>query len=377
MGSTSPPPPPPPRPSLLPKQEAATTPSPPLGRPAERESLPPSHPPSPRPPPNIPPHSRSSSSSSRDADKPDLSAVGRVLGAGEEDHIPKLGKVRCYWSLLTSDLEFLYLDPVLQHHMGAQHHSMLGTSLFSYLHPEELEQAKTDLKGIVDSGTLFGSVTRVRFARLPRIREILGCQDPEFAARDANLYIADDHYLALDLVLNAAGEGLILAFFHAIVDKDEAQDKDESKKSEWTNWCGTPFITTDMVKLLWDQVDSVPRAKPPVAPAFRSSRLLRPLPSFTELLLTRLASFLRLSLHQLPLESSKSSWPVQNTRFFSLILHLETQARIDPSLPATEATRRRSSRSFSWRFLSTLRGEVSSLRSRQLVRGGSERSTRS
>lgn len=31
------------------------------------------------------------------------------------------------------------------------------------------------------------------------------------------MYIADDHYLALDLVLNAAGEGLILAFFHAIV----------------------------------------------------------------------------------------------------------------------------------------------------------------
>lgn len=33
------------------------------------------------------------------------------------------------------------------------------------------------------------------------------------------MYIADDNYLALDLVLNAAGEGLILAFFHAIVGK--------------------------------------------------------------------------------------------------------------------------------------------------------------
>ena len=37
------------------------------------------------------------------------------------------------------------------------------------------------------------------------------------ASSDAELIIADDHYLALDLVLNAAGEGLILAFFHAIV----------------------------------------------------------------------------------------------------------------------------------------------------------------
>ena len=40
---------------------------------------------------------------------------------------------------------------------------------------------------------------------------------PSSPYSDADLIIADDHYLALDLVLNAAGEGLILAFFHAIV----------------------------------------------------------------------------------------------------------------------------------------------------------------
>lgn len=37
-------------------------------------------------------------------------------------------------ALLTTELDFLYLDPVLQHHMGAEHHSMLGTSIFQYLH---------------------------------------------------------------------------------------------------------------------------------------------------------------------------------------------------------------------------------------------------
>jgi hypothetical protein len=33
-------------------------------------------------------------------------------------------------------------------------------------------------------------------------------------------------------------------------DKNEDQDRDEKKKSEWTNWCGTPFITTDVSNIL-------------------------------------------------------------------------------------------------------------------------------
>lgn len=64
------------------------------------------------------------------------------------------------WSLLTPDLNFVYLDPVLASHLGEQADLLVGKSLLAYVHPEEQESAKQDLGAVLDSRTLHGSVTR-------------------------------------------------------------------------------------------------------------------------------------------------------------------------------------------------------------------------
>ena len=64
------------------------------------------------------------------------------------------------WSLLTSDLTFLYLDPVLAAHLGEQADRLVGQSLLAYVHPDEQESAKADLGAVLESRTLHGSVTR-------------------------------------------------------------------------------------------------------------------------------------------------------------------------------------------------------------------------
>lgn len=92
--------------------------------------------------------------------------------AGEAD-AEELSKTRCYWAVLStapssspmsspnsSSPTFLYLDPVFAKHMGAQAEAMLGTSFFDYIHPEEKARAEVDMRNIIDSRTLFGSVSR-------------------------------------------------------------------------------------------------------------------------------------------------------------------------------------------------------------------------
>ena len=64
------------------------------------------------------------------------------------------------WSLLTSDLTFLYLDPVLAAHLGEQAELLIGKSLLTYVHPDEQASARVDLGGVLESRTLHGSVTR-------------------------------------------------------------------------------------------------------------------------------------------------------------------------------------------------------------------------
>lgn len=44
--------------------------------------------------------------------------------------------------------------------MGSEAQKMVGTSFFDYVHPDEKERACDDMRKIVDSRTLFGSVTR-------------------------------------------------------------------------------------------------------------------------------------------------------------------------------------------------------------------------
>lgn len=64
------------------------------------------------------------------------------------------------WALLTPDLNFLYLDPVLQSHLQEQAELLIGKSLITFVHPDEQASAKEDLGGVLDSRTLHGSVTR-------------------------------------------------------------------------------------------------------------------------------------------------------------------------------------------------------------------------
>lgn len=64
------------------------------------------------------------------------------------------------WAMLSEDLHFIYLDPVLQSHLEEQAESLLGESLLSFVHPDEQASAKQDLGGVLNTRTLHGSVTR-------------------------------------------------------------------------------------------------------------------------------------------------------------------------------------------------------------------------
>ncbi|TKY85188.1 hypothetical protein EX895_006268 [Sporisorium graminicola] len=182
----------------------------------------------------------------------------------------ELGKTRCYWALLSADhskgngptgekLEFVYLDPILQQHMAEQASQMVGSDFYDYVHPEERDRVCDDMQKIVESRTLFGSVTRCRYSRIPHIRELLGASNPP-RDPEADRYVEDDSFVAIDIIINWIGDGMLLCFFHAIIDK-AAEDNDEQNKSEWTNWCGTPggSFTVRQCDTIWKQVKAVPR----------------------------------------------------------------------------------------------------------------------
>ena len=64
------------------------------------------------------------------------------------------------WALLSSSLEFLFLDPVLRYHLREQASRILGCSLLDFVHPEEQDLARRDLGEVLDERALYGSVTR-------------------------------------------------------------------------------------------------------------------------------------------------------------------------------------------------------------------------
>ncbi|QRV89857.1 GATA type zinc finger [Ceratobasidium sp. AG-Ba] len=173
-----------------------------------------------------------------------------------QDHpVPAFGRTRCYWSLLDADLRYLYLDPTCYVHMGEQAAAIIGSCLLDYVHPDEQHSARADLRNVLDSRTLHGSVTRVRYARLSRIRAILGCAAPD-PFPDAHIVTEDEHYIACDVVINWVSDNVVLCFLHAIIDKGKA-DNDELHKTEWTNWCGTSAMTTDHASELYDRLQKL------------------------------------------------------------------------------------------------------------------------
>ncbi|KAI0635659.1 hypothetical protein C8Q77DRAFT_1216264 [Trametes polyzona] len=182
--------------------------------------------------------------------------------------LPKVGETRCYWTLLTSDLHFLYLDPVLANHLGEQADLLVGKSLLDYVHPDEKTSAKVDLGAVLDSRTLHGSVTRVRYSRLSRIRRLLGYNGPAPEWPEAGKIAVDANYMAVDIVINYAADGLVLCFHHAVVDLTP-NDNDEEHKTCWTNWCGTPDFNTEQASLLYHRLESAIAQPPTVSRVFQ------------------------------------------------------------------------------------------------------------
>ncbi|KAJ7494684.1 hypothetical protein B0H11DRAFT_2002973 [Mycena galericulata] len=167
-----------------------------------------------------------------------------------ENRLPAVGQTRCYWSLLSANLQFIYLDPVLAHHLDTEAQELVGKSLITFVHPDEQSSAQQDLGSVLDSRTLHGSVTRVRFSRLSRVRRELGYQGPPSSWSDGDKIALDSNYMAVDIVINWAAEGVVLCFIHAIVDLSP-DDNDQTHKTGWTNWCGTPVMDKEQIALLF------------------------------------------------------------------------------------------------------------------------------
>lgn len=131
---------------------------------------------------------------------------------------------RCFWALLSTpaehevseatqgQLKFVYVDPDVQHELGAMAHAILGRQFTDFVHADERAHARSDLARIVQSRTLFGSVTRCRYASTAHIRCMLSS-----APRAAD---AASEYTPTDVVVNMVGDRLALCFFHTIPSPD-------------------------------------------------------------------------------------------------------------------------------------------------------------
>ncbi|TDL25453.1 hypothetical protein BD410DRAFT_784439 [Rickenella mellea] len=174
----------------------------------------------------------------------------------EQTQLPKVGQTRCYWTLLNSSLHFLALDPVLTYHLQEQAPLLLEKCLLDFVHPEEQASARHDLGGVLQERTLHGTVTRVRFCRLSRVRRLLGWQPSSSAplyppSFPAERIAIDGNYMAVDIVINWAAEGIVLCFIHAVVDLLPREDNDETLKTGWSNWCGTTGFGQEQAHALY------------------------------------------------------------------------------------------------------------------------------
>lgn len=95
---------------------------------------------------------------------------------------------------------------------------------------------------------------RVRFSRLSRVRRELGFRGTPATFPDVEKIALDQNYMAVDIVINWAAEGLVLCFIHAVADINPAEDNNEQHKSQWTNWCGTPTMDSNQAQLLYQRL---------------------------------------------------------------------------------------------------------------------------
>ncbi|KAH7930191.1 hypothetical protein BV22DRAFT_1028706 [Leucogyrophana mollusca] len=183
-------------------------------------------------------------------------------------NLPKVGETRCYWALLSSELDYIYLDPVLASHLEDQADLLIGKSLLSFVHPEEQASAQVDLREALEKRTMHGSVTRVRYCRLSRVRRILGHNGPGHSWNEADKIAFDANYMAVDIVISWAAEGLVLCFLHAVVDLGPG-DNDEHHRTPWTNWCGTPFMGPHQISLVYNQLETYCPPQGPTTQVFQ------------------------------------------------------------------------------------------------------------
>lgn len=93
----------------------------------------------------------------------------------------------------------------------------------------------------------------MRYSRLSRIRHTLGHRIATSPWEEADKIALDAHYMAVDIVINWAADGLVLCYIHAVADLTP-NDNDEQHKSQWTNWCGTPWMSVQQVELLYQRL---------------------------------------------------------------------------------------------------------------------------
>lgn len=125
---------------------------------------------------------------------------------------------RTDWALLSSQLSFMFLDPTLQLHMSLEGPTLAGRSILDFVHPDEVVSARRDLLRTARHKEINGSVTKVRFLRLSKIREQFGAPKDALGTYPNQMKIAvDENYLQTDLVLNWVAEGVVLCFIHATV----------------------------------------------------------------------------------------------------------------------------------------------------------------
>ncbi|WFC94339.1 hypothetical protein MBRA1_000969 [Malassezia brasiliensis] len=127
---------------------------------------------------------------------------------------------RCFWALLSTpaehevseatqgQLKFVYVDPDAQRDLGDVAHTILGRQFTDFVYADERAHARSDLARIVQSRTLFGSVTRCRYASIAHLRRMLSS-----ATRVTD---AAPEYMPTDVVVNMVGNRLALCFFHAV-----------------------------------------------------------------------------------------------------------------------------------------------------------------
>lgn len=135
----------------------------------------------------------------------------------EESYIPP----RCYWALLSFGTEssapetprgmlrFVYVDPDIQEQLGSAAPFLIDRPFTDFVHTEERVHAHDDLSRIIQSRTLFGSVTRCRFASIPLLRRVLTGGQLESAS--------PTEFTSTDVVVNMVGDRLALCFFHAVL----------------------------------------------------------------------------------------------------------------------------------------------------------------